>query len=280
MYRATGELPPEETEHLFVDVDVTPVWDPEKGPLDERRDVRDWAEEMTSDEINIEHTAYWFTEPPGGWELERRYQTMEEVEPTFPNPYHEDDDDPLAIPLTKRMPYEELEEGDELLGVVTDIWLHHGAQVDFAGHIDGLIPIQEDEWPAVEEDIMPGTVVKVRVHKLMQPRLYRWPVHLELLHERVAPLITPPNEWESPADLAWAYDQGWTMEEIYAKLGRPIPTSRLYVQPDDTTLSEVAHAEYAWDNDEEVPPNMLDEVSEALDPGTMAQIQRIVTRMP
>jgi hypothetical protein len=68
--------------------------------------------------------------------------------------------------------------------------------------------------------------------------------------------------------------------QIYAKLGRPIPTSRLYVQPDDTTLSEVAHAEYAWDNDEEVPPNMLDEVSEALDPGTMAQIQRIVTRMP
>jgi hypothetical protein len=65
VYRATGELPPEETEHLFVDVDVTPVWDPEKGPLDERRDVKDWAEEMTSDQINIEHTAYWFTEPPG-----------------------------------------------------------------------------------------------------------------------------------------------------------------------------------------------------------------------
>jgi hypothetical protein len=73
----------------------------------------------------------------GGWELERRYQAMEEAEPTFPNPYHEEDQDPLAIPLTQRMPFEELEEGDELVGVVTDIWLHHGAQVDFAGHIDG-----------------------------------------------------------------------------------------------------------------------------------------------
>lgn len=68
--------------------------------------------------------------------------------------------------------------------------------------------------------------------------------------------------------------------QIYAKLGRPIPTTKLYVQPDDTTLSEVAHAEYAWDNDDDVPPNLEDEVSEALDPGTMAQIQRIVARMP
>jgi hypothetical protein len=56
--------------------------------------------------------------------------------------------------------------------------------------------------------------VRVRVHKLREPRLYRWPIHLELVHERFAPLITPPQEWESPADLAWAYDQGWTMEEV------------------------------------------------------------------
>jgi hypothetical protein len=30
-----------------------------------------------------------------------------------------------------------MEEGLEVDGIVTDIWLHHGAQVDFLGEWDG-----------------------------------------------------------------------------------------------------------------------------------------------
>lgn len=39
--------------------------DPEKGPL-ERRIGKSWLEAMTKGEIDLQETAYWFTEPPGG----------------------------------------------------------------------------------------------------------------------------------------------------------------------------------------------------------------------
>ena len=46
------------------EVDETPVWDPEKGPIEERI-AKTLLDEVQTDEINIQETAYWFTEPPG-----------------------------------------------------------------------------------------------------------------------------------------------------------------------------------------------------------------------
>jgi hypothetical protein len=55
----------------------------------------------------------------------------EEEEGEFPHPAHPEEE------LEWRFPFELMEEGLEVDGVVTDIWLHHGAQVDFVGEMDG-----------------------------------------------------------------------------------------------------------------------------------------------
>ena len=67
-----------------------------------------------------------------GWQLTKDYYKPVYVEADFPNPKIEED-------LDQRLPLEEYELGEELGGIVTDIWLYHGVQVDFGAHYAGWV---------------------------------------------------------------------------------------------------------------------------------------------
>lgn len=67
----------------------------------------------------------------GGWRTNMKMYVVPEVEGEFPQPEHTGED------KDGRFPLEFMEEGLVVEGVVTDIWLYHGAQVDFLGEFDG-----------------------------------------------------------------------------------------------------------------------------------------------
>lgn len=188
----------------YIEVENIPVFDPEKGDLSQRVS-RTFLDELGNEEISVEETGYWFTEPPGrrpkyircciaiqplpctqpvmqsndctnavccsgrlhahllvrlrptvqrqpaavlflpacllvdcncclahagGWESYNR--TMKRAIPTeanFANPEHQD--------KSNRFQLQELQENEVLVGIVTDIWLYHGAQVDLMCEFDG-----------------------------------------------------------------------------------------------------------------------------------------------
>jgi hypothetical protein len=56
--------------------------------------------------------------------------------------------------------------------------------------------------------------VPIKIHKFLDPQLYRWPVVLELTEEETAALIMSPDEYQPPANIAWAQEQGLTPEEV------------------------------------------------------------------
>lgn len=157
------------------------VYDPERGPLTAAgRVTRTLADELASEAVSLEETAYWFSEPPlgqgaegdeggeGGW-WRRGFsgsadpeggavERAPELEGRFPHPRHdpgeeeaeaEEDGDDDADPIVRR-PLSDLREGEEVFGFVTDCWLYHGAQVDFLCEYDGLIPVSPDAWPPLQ----------------------------------------------------------------------------------------------------------------------------------
>jgi hypothetical protein len=74
----------------------------------------------------------------------------------------------------------------------------------------------------------------VRVHRLKQPGLYRFPVHLELLAPSDwVPKITAPHEWESPVDMRWCEAQGWALDDILKHTGRSYVRASYYLQVGD-----------------------------------------------
>lgn len=238
MADARGMIDPDDAQ--FIRVSDVPVWDPEKGPM-EHRVGRTLLEEQKSDEISVVETAWWFHTPPGGWNVDQKVPVAEQEEADFPQPEHPEEEKPYRFPLAL------MEEGMEVDGVITDIWLYHGAQVDFLGEFDGLIPISQEEWPDVQDDLLPGTKVRVRVHKLCQLNLYRWPIQLELLDEKLAPLITAPDAYEAPANLAWAFDQGWSLEEVSKVLHRPYTRTPYLLEPDMASVADHIQREFGWD---------------------------------
>jgi hypothetical protein len=48
----------------YMDVEDSPVWDPDKGDLSQRVSST-FLQELRSNEISLEQTAYWFSTPPG-----------------------------------------------------------------------------------------------------------------------------------------------------------------------------------------------------------------------
>ncbi|KIY96729.1 hypothetical protein MNEG_11236 [Monoraphidium neglectum] len=98
----------------------------------------------------------------------------------------------------------------------------------------GLVRITEEEWKkeAVAEALLPGTQVRVRVHRLAQRDLYRWPVQLELLEPDLSEHIAPPDSWETPANVGWAYDQGMDLDEVCEVLHRPYRRVNYMLEPD------------------------------------------------
>jgi hypothetical protein len=68
----------------------------------------------------------------------------------------------------------------------------------------------------------------VRVHRLAQRDLYRWPVQLELLEPDLSEHIAPPDSWETPANVGWAYDQGMDLDEVGE--GEILPWIRVFLR--------------------------------------------------
>jgi hypothetical protein len=163
------------------------VYDPELGPLTAAgRVTRTLADELASEAVSLEETAYWFSDPPllqeggeevgeggeGGWwrrgfsgpaqpEDGAQVERAPELEGRFPSPRHEPGEDEEgeeaeeagddgAAPIVRR-PLSELRAGEEVFGFVTDCWLYHGAQVDFLCEYDGLIPVSPDAWPPLQQ---------------------------------------------------------------------------------------------------------------------------------
>lgn len=153
------------------------VFDPARGPLTAAgRVTRTLADELASEAVSLEETAYWFSEPPllrpgqgkeggnsedgsNGW-WRRGFSGPADGEPTeraaelegrFPRPRHaaDEDDDGDGDPVARR-PLSDLRVGEEVFGFVTDCWLYHGVQVDFLGEYDGLIPVSPDAWPLLQ----------------------------------------------------------------------------------------------------------------------------------
>eukprot|EP00879_Flechtneria_rotunda_P012459 GHRR01013011.1.p1 GENE.GHRR01013011.1~~GHRR01013011.1.p1 ORF type:complete len:250 (+),score=53.22 GHRR01013011.1:278-1027(+) len=159
----------EDADPEFIEVDTMPIWEPERGPVFGRV-FRDAEEEKETKQISIEDTAYWFADSNPG---ERTT-----VFPTAPIEEGKHADEELKLPdvegLPPRLRLADLEEGDELVGIVTDQWLWHGAFVDVMAEFKGLVPIRQSEWEDVQEHLLPGTEVVVRVHKLSEYPKYRW----------------------------------------------------------------------------------------------------------
>eukprot|EP00877_Chromochloris_zofingiensis_P007389 jgi/Chrzof1/2903/Cz12g03120.t1 len=252
----------------YIEVENIPVFDPEKGDLSQRVS-RTFLDELGNEEISVEETGYWFTEPPGGWESYNR--TMKRAIPTeanFANPEHQD--------KSNRFQLQELQENEVLVGIVTDIWLYHGAQVDLMCEFDGLIPITAEEWRDVEDKLLPGDEVKIRVHKLRQPGLYRWPIQLEILDPEIAPFITSPHDWSCPCNLGWAFDQGWDLQQVSAAINRPYTQAKYFLERDHSdAMEEIKHA-YGWD-EPDVDGHEEDWLTRELDDATLHQIQDIAT---
>lgn len=253
----------------YINVSDAPVWDPEKGPLHGRIN-RTVLEEQQSDEISVLETAYWFHTPPGGWRIDVKTPVAEECEPDFPQPEHLGEEDKAC-----RFPLEALEghEGLEVEGVVTDVWLYHGAQVDFMGEFDGLIRVSQEEWKqeAVAEALLPGNMVKVKIHKVSRRGLYRWPVQLELLDDKIAALITRPDEWTTPADLKWAFDQGWDLDQVASALGRTYRKASYMLEPDMAMVAEHQNWKYGWD-EPDINGEAVDWITKELDVATNLDI--------
>lgn len=230
---------PNPLEEKVIELPRYQVPNAEQGGL-ENRVERTFLDGMGNNDVDVEETAYWFTMPHGGWNTERkRLQHAEEAEVEFADPHHPGDD---------RTKLGELREGQVLTGVVTDLWLYHGLEVDIGAEWDGMVPMEEAEWADMARLVKPGATITVRVHKLQRPGLYRFPVHLELLEPSDwVPKITSPGEWESPIDMRWAQAQGWDLDRMMQETGRSYMRASYYLQEDRSELMDEVQEAFGWE---------------------------------
>lgn len=111
--------------------------------------------------------------------------------------------DSFAHPGPGRTPLTALREGQELVGTVTGHLLYHGMQIDLGAEFDGLLPLQEEHWEelAMEASIGLDQQIRVRVYRVRDAALFRFPIQLEAVDSWLAERIPPPGEHEAPMDL-------------------------------------------------------------------------------
>lgn len=201
----------------YVEVSRLQIPNPELGPLEQRVEAT-YESATLSDSISVEDTEYWFNTPEGGWNIEpERVAKAKETKTEIPTAH---------TPGDGRAALDTIVEGAELTGVVTRMMLYHGAQVDLGTVYDGLIPVQRDEWTEeVNEALWIDEKVSVRVHKVRDPGLYRWPIQLELLAPaNVAKELPPPESHRPALDLRGRSD----LDELVEATGRPYRTYNYY----------------------------------------------------
>ena len=77
-----------------------------------------------------------------------------------------------------RTPLAAVREGQVLRGTIVAQLLHHGAQVDLGAEYDGILPCQDEQWEEAGELLPVGSPVEVTVHRVRDPRLFRFPIHV------------------------------------------------------------------------------------------------------
>lgn len=194
---------------------------PELGVV-ERRVATTFEEGLFQEEVDPVAMEYWFQEPPGGWQTEPRRLRKLPVEPWDPM------DDSVHNPGPGRLPLDQIREGQVFTGIITNGMYYHGAQVDIGAEYDGLIPVSERlEWRAVENDLDVGTALEVRVYKLRDPTLFRFPVQLVPTDPRLAAKLPPPEDHEAPMDMR---DPKLSQEELAAISGRDYAPKKFIVE--------------------------------------------------
>ncbi|MEW5305250.1 MAG: hypothetical protein WDW36_007805 [Sanguina aurantia] len=214
---------------------------PELGRL-EGRVKRIYLDALLEDDIDLEETKYWFSTPDEGWnrELAQVKVDAKEIEPKFPKPQHSLEADDERTSMEELIDQAE-EMGDDVFystvatGVITDVWLYHGVQVDLGLEFDGLIAISEKEWRQnnLNRDLNCGDLIDVRISALRMPGLYRWPIQLAAVDPVLQSRIMLPEEYKPTIDHAWATDQGWEVQDILAATGREYTPQSYFWRQDD-----------------------------------------------
>ncbi|KAL4448561.1 hypothetical protein ABPG75_005780 [Micractinium tetrahymenae] len=192
------DLDPNDEGWVTVDPE-NPLPNPQLGDL-ERTIGLPYEEALFLDDVDAEAQAYWFTEPEEGWQTEKlRLRKMEEL----PDQEAEAEDEfrhtgPDAV---GRTPLSELREGAVVQGEVVANMFYHGAQVDIGAEWDGLLPIDEEQWQEVGTSLAPGTQLQLRIHRVRDAQLFRFPIQLAAVDAELAEVVMPPEEHKPPMDL-------------------------------------------------------------------------------
>lgn len=185
----------EDADYIVVDPQ-NPLPHPQLGAL-ERCIGLPYEEALFADEVDAEAQEYWFTEPEGGWNSEKvRLRKLQ--------PQAVAEEDVFAhsgADATGRTPLTAVREGQVLRGTVVAQLLHHGAQVDLGAEYDGILPCQDEQWEEAGELLQVGRQVEVTVHRVRDPRLFRFPIHLSAVSAELAELIVVPEAHKPPMDL-------------------------------------------------------------------------------
>ena len=184
-----------EDDYIVLDPD-NPVPNPELGPL-ERRVSTTFEEGLIQEEIDTEAMKFWFTEPPEGWNQEKRRLKKAQVLPT------EDIDEFRHADTSGRRLLTEIKVGEILHGTVVSQLFYHGFQIDIGAEADGLICVSEkDAWRALGDEIPEvGDAVEVIVHAVHLDPIYRFPLQLMPTNQRFASRLPNPDDYISPLDL-------------------------------------------------------------------------------
>jgi len=181
---------------------------PELGDIASRV-PHDWFD-VKQDRLTFkEDQEYWFTVPPGGWKVHKSEKLRilkEEDAQIVCSADHIGDG---------RAKLTDFQEGQVITGEITEIALYHGFIVDLGAEFDGLIPVKDQQmWGQLmdtgahmahgEGDLDLGTMCQVRIHKIRDPQLYRWPIQLVLespSYDFMSPSGWDPDSWRCPRDL-------------------------------------------------------------------------------
>jgi|APGre2960657404_1045060.scaffolds.fasta_scaffold66531_3 hypothetical protein len=108
----------------------------------------------------------------------------------------------------------------------------------------------EQQWLSLRDALLPGTQVTVRVHRVRQLGMHRWPVQLSIVYPDIQSQLIDPDTWYCPVDLGWAFEQaeGQDFNTALALLDRPYTTTTYYPDRDASDMSD--NLQYMYGQDE------------------------------
>lgn len=217
----------DDSEYIIVDPQ-NPVPNPELGPLERRVSVT-FEEGLALDTVDTDAMNYWFTEPAQGWQTEKRKLLKANGLPV--DDIYED----FRHDSSERKPLTDLQLGDILVGTVVEQLMHHGLRVDVGAGADGLIPLKGIEyWKRVEDSgFLPtvGDTIEVEVYAIREDPVFRFPLQVAPVDEKLSSILPPPEEHKPPLDLR---DVPLNRYEEVARLsGRDWGTQKVLVAPAD-----------------------------------------------